>query len=62
MRRMQQLPLGNQQAKMTTIFMGYNHQEIILDGEMYDMKNLGGDQYPLMTQRKKRAYTSFAAN
>ena len=56
---MAQLTEGRKQTKMTTTFGGYNHNEIILDGEMYDMQNLSGDQYPLMTIRKKRAYTSF---
>ena len=59
MRRMPQMQSGRQQQKMTTTFMGYNHNEIIEDGEMYDMKNLSGDLYPMMTVRKKRAYTAF---
>lgn len=59
MRRMQQLQSGNGQQKMTTTFLGYNHREIIEDGEMYDMKNLSGDLYPMMAQRKKRASVSF---
>lgn len=47
-----------QQPMITTDFLGYNHREIINDGEMYDMKNLTGDKYPLLTQRKKRGMTS----
>ena len=60
MRRMPQLTEGQKQQKMTTTFRGYNHNPIILDGEMFDMQNMSGDNYPLMTNRQKRAYTSFA--
>ena len=59
MRKMQQLTPGNRSSKHTTSFHGYNHNQILLDGEMYDMKNLSGDLYPMMTVRRKRAYTSF---
>jgi hypothetical protein len=57
---MRQLISTRRQEKMTTAFQGYNHNEVILDGEMYDMQNMSGDEYPLATNRKKRAYTSFA--
>ena len=60
MRRTPQLNPGNRQEKMTTTFLGYNHKEILLDGEMHDMQNLTGDLYPACAPRKKRAYTSFA--
>ena len=60
MRKMPQLVNGMKQEKMTTTFLGYNHNPIIMDGEMYDMRNMSGDQYPLLTIRKKRAWTSFA--
>ena len=62
MLRLPELAAGQKQTLMTTTFLGYNHNEVIKDGEMYDMKNLSGDMYPLMTLRKKRAWTSFAAN
>ena len=62
MLKLPQLANGQKQTLMTTTFLGYNHNEVIHDGEMYDMKNLSGDMYPLMTLRKKRAWTSFAAN
>lgn len=48
-----------QQPMITTKFLGYNHKDIVQDGEMYDMLNLTGDHYPLLTQRKKRGFTSF---
>ena len=54
-----ELVSGNKQTLMTTTFMGYNHNEIIQDGEMYDTFNLSGDMYPVLSLRKKRGYTSF---
>lgn len=36
-------------------FKGYNHNLRIGDGEFYDMKNLTGDDYPVLSPRKKRA-------
>lgn len=60
MRKMRQLARIARQEKMTTSFQGYDHNEVIMDGAMYDMKNMTGDMYPLVTNRRKRAYTSFA--
>ena len=57
MRRMPQLPTVQKQTRMTTSFMGYNHQEIIEDGEMYDMRNMSGHMYPILAPRKKRGIT-----
>ena len=62
MRKMPELSNGARQQRMTTTFLGYNHKEIIEDGEMYDMKNLSGDLYPLLAPRKKRASASFAVS
>ena len=59
MRKMPQLISVAKETKMTATFSGYNHNEIIADGEMYDMLNLSGDNYPALTPRRKRAYTSF---
>lgn len=56
---MSQLQEGQRSVLQTTTFLGYNHNEIIQDGEMYDMKNLSGDKYPLLTERKRRGITSF---
>lgn len=59
---MQPLPrLGeNQQStKMTGAFLGYNHNDIIKDGEMWDMENLSGDHYPILTQRARRGIRYF---
>ena len=35
-------------------FLGYNHNLRIGDGEFYDMKNMTGDYYPVLSTRKKR--------
>ena len=59
MRRMEQLTQGAQSIQMTSAFRGYNHNEIIADGEMYDMQNLSGDKYPLLTLRQKRGISSY---
>ena len=56
-----ELQPGNRQPQMTTTFTGYNRQEILYDGQMYDTRNLSGDCYPALGLRKKRAYTSFDA-
>jgi len=59
---MVKLPQQTPSAKsiqMTSAFYGYNHNEIISDGEMYDMQNMSGDKYPVLTIRKKRGITSY---
>ncbi len=57
MRKMPQIPSVPKQTKMTTTFMGYNHKEIIEDGEMYDMINMSGHLSPILAPRKKRGIT-----
>ena len=42
--------------KMVDTFRGYNHNIRIGDGEMYDMRNLTSDQYPVLSPRKKRGF------
>ena len=59
MRYMQQIPEVQKQEIMTTTFRGYNHNEVIADGEMYDTKNLSADQYPTVCLRNKRGVTSY---
>lgn len=61
MRNLPTLQQGMRSIQATRTFSGYNRKEIIADGEMFDMKNLSGDLYPIMAPRKKRAYTSFAS-
>lgn len=59
MRNMQQLIPGQKSIRMTSVFRGYNHNDIIADGEMHDMQNMSGDRYPLLTLRKKRGIASY---
>ncbi len=59
MLNMPQLRPGAQSILMTSAFYGYNHNPIISDGEMYDMKNMSGDNYPLLSLRKKRGISSY---
>ena len=48
--------------QVTEAFGGYNHNLRIGDGEIYDMKNLCSDDYPLLSTRKPRGtYASVAA-
>lgn len=58
MRKMPQLTPGMSSVSMTSAFRGYNHNQIIGNGEMFDMQNMSGDQYPLLSLRAKRGITS----
>ena len=62
MREMQQVQGTEKSVRMTATFLGYNHRDVITDGEMYDTENLSDDQYPALTVRKKRGITSFEGN
>lgn len=42
------------QKHTDTVFYGYNHTESPRDGEIYDMKNLTADSYPLVSVREER--------
>lgn len=57
--KMPTLQAGNRQTQMTTEFRGYNRAEVLADGQMYDTMNLSGEKYPVLSLRKKRAYTAF---
>lgn len=59
MRSMPQIPVTEKTPKMTSTFRGYNHNEIIADGEMFDTKNLSDDLYPSLSPRKRRGITSY---
>ena len=61
MRKMPQLQPGAKTTLMTSAFYGYNHNPIIADGEMHDMQNMSGEQYPLLSLRKKRGISSYDA-
>ena len=38
--------------RVISTFRGYNHNPKIGEGEFYDMENLTGDSYPLLSVRK----------
>lgn len=38
----------------TDVFLGYNHNLRIGEGEFYGMKNMSGDDYPILSPRAKR--------
>ena len=40
----------------TDAFGGYNHNLRIGEGEFYDMKNMTGDDYPVLSPRNKRGF------
>ena len=44
------------------VFRGYNHNLRIGDGELYDMKNMTSDAYPLLSPREARVCTVTAEN
>ena len=53
---------GNLETIQTTTFLGYNHNTIIADGEMYDMRNLTSGKFPLLSVRNKRFSQSYGDN
>lgn len=59
MKSMPAIPETQKSVRMTTSFGGYNHREIISDGEMFDTKNLCADMYPVVTTRRKRSIASY---
>ena len=59
MRKQPQLVPGATSIQMISNFRGYNHNMIIGDGEMFDMQNMSGDNYPLLGLRRKRGITSW---
>ena len=58
MKRMPQIPEVQKSIRMTTTFSGYNHNEVINDGEMFNQENLSGHLYPVLAPRRKRGITS----
>lgn len=49
-----ELAIKAQQSVMTSEFRGYNHTPNARMGEIWDMKNLSGSAYPLLTPRGAR--------
>ena len=52
---------GNQQISHSTQieFRGMNHNDYLGDNEFYDMQNMSGDQYPVLSTRQKRMINSY---
>lgn len=48
------IPETQVQRRSTDVFLGYNHQHKISDGEFYDTGNLTSAYYPLLASRKRR--------
>lgn len=46
--------------QVTDVFLGYNHNLKISDGEFSDMANLTSDYYPMLANRQKRGIMSTA--
>lgn len=42
-------------------FGGYNHTRSAADGELWDMGNLGSDEYPLLSPRARRYHADALA-
>lgn len=59
MRRMPQIPQMEKSLRMTSAFRGYNHNEIISDGEMFETVNLSDRLYPVLARRKRRGITAY---
>lgn len=59
MRRMPQIPVMEKSLRTTSAFRGYNHNEVINDGEMFETRNLSDDMYPVLSARQKRGITSY---
>ncbi len=52
---------GDGIAKRTQVqFGGYNHNQYAGDGQIYDMKNLTSDSYPVLSTRKERLQRHWA--
>ena len=48
----------NTGREMVDTFLGYDHTDRIGSGEFYDMRNLTGDRYPILSQREGRKVIS----
>ena len=57
MKRMTEIPVVEKSVRMTNSFGGYNHQEVINDGEMFNQTNMSGHLYPVLAPRRKRGIT-----
>lgn len=48
------LPVEQTTKEMVDVFLGYNHNLRISDGEFFDMKNLTSNQFPILSPRGAR--------
>lgn len=55
-----QLPVPQTSRMMTEVFYGYNHNLRIQQGESFDQTNITLDQYPVLSQRKRRGIRATA--
>ena len=54
MLKLPSIGIPNTSREITDVFLGYNHNLKILDGEFYNTKNLTGSYYPMLANRAKR--------
>ena len=54
--RYPQLKVQASTRNIVDVFMGYNHNLRISEGEFFDMKNLTSDHYPVLSPRSKRGF------
>jgi hypothetical protein len=57
-----QLSEIDRERDMVREFRGLNHNEVISDGQFYDMQNLSSDAYPVLTARKPRTLCKTVAS
>lgn len=60
MRMLPDIPTWENATLNTTTFLGLNRGLSIADGEMADMLNMSGDNYPVLSTRRKRGKPEFA--
>lgn len=56
------LPVQDSTREMLDVFGGYNHNLRIGDGELFDMKNLTSDYYPVLSPRAPRGLYATPSN
>jgi len=52
------VPENRMSQQVTDIFMGYNHNLKIADGEFYEMENMTSAYFPLLANRGRRGYVT----
>jgi len=54
MKKMGQIRETQKSIEMTSVFRGYDHRDVIADGEMYQTANLSDDLSPVLSNRPQR--------